>query len=328
MKKYSIILPVRNGGEYVKECVNSILSQTFAEFDLHVLDNCSSDGTLNWITSLKDERIIVIPSEKPLTIEDNWARILSIKRNEFITLIGHDDLLDTNYLEVMDKLIAENPDASLYQAHFRYIDAAGNFKRHCKPMDKIQYVHEFIGQQFFKTFDSMGTGYMMRSKDYDSLGGIPPYPNLIFADYELWVRLIALSYKATTHKECFSYREHNSVSRTTGETKYQEAFGRYVSFIKQIKDKDQTINEIVKRYGYSFLIYHCESLSHRLLKTPVKDRNLKVKEFINKCIHYAEMLIPGQAFEPRKVFRIKIAEHFDNSQIGRGIFKLYKAFSF
>ena len=52
MKKFSIILPVRNGGEYVKDCVRSILSQTVDEFDLIVLDNCSTDGTVEWINSL------------------------------------------------------------------------------------------------------------------------------------------------------------------------------------------------------------------------------------------------------------------------------------
>ena len=39
MKKFSIILPVKNGGEYVKECVRSILSQTLNDFNLLVLDN-------------------------------------------------------------------------------------------------------------------------------------------------------------------------------------------------------------------------------------------------------------------------------------------------
>ena len=39
-----------------------------------------------------------------------------------MTVIGHDDLLDNNYLDVMNALIAKYPNASLYQTHFRYID--------------------------------------------------------------------------------------------------------------------------------------------------------------------------------------------------------------
>jgi glycosyltransferase involved in cell wall biosynthesis len=74
MKKFTIILPVRNGGKYAKECVNSILAQTLNDFNLTVLDNCSTDGTLQWITALNDERIIIHPSSNPLSIEENWGR--------------------------------------------------------------------------------------------------------------------------------------------------------------------------------------------------------------------------------------------------------------
>src|SRR5579872_3781791 len=91
--KYSIILPVRNGGHYVKACVGSILAQTFVDFELLVLDNCSTDGTTEWLSTLKDPRIMIFPAEKPLTIEENWGRITRIPKKEFITLIGHDDIL-------------------------------------------------------------------------------------------------------------------------------------------------------------------------------------------------------------------------------------------
>ena len=54
--KFSIILPVRNGGEYVKECINSILAQSYMGFELLVFDNNSSDGTLEWLNSIDDKR--------------------------------------------------------------------------------------------------------------------------------------------------------------------------------------------------------------------------------------------------------------------------------
>ena len=78
----------------MKECVSSILAQTLGDFQLQVLDNCSTDGTVAYIQSLNDERITIYPAERPLTIEENWARITTIPKSEFITLIGHDDVLD------------------------------------------------------------------------------------------------------------------------------------------------------------------------------------------------------------------------------------------
>ena len=143
MAKFSIILPVRNGGDYVKECVNSILSQTFSDFNLIVLDNYSTDDTASWIKGLNNEKIIIYTADQPLRMEENWVRVTTVDKNEFMTIIGHDDILHSDYLETMNSLIIKHPDASLYQAHFKFIDANGALIRHCQPMAEIQYAHEF-----------------------------------------------------------------------------------------------------------------------------------------------------------------------------------------
>ena len=326
-KKYSIILPVRNGGAYVKQCVHSILQQSLQDFNLLVLDNASTDGTLDWIQSLKDERIICFPSEVSLSMTENWNRICTLPKNEFMTIIGHDDLLLPDYLKTMDQLIRENPDAGLYQAHFDFINAKGEFVHHCQPMAARQTAGEFITAQIRQTLDSMGTGYMMCSKDYDRLGGIPPhYPNLIFADYELWTRLTAISYKATTPDTCFQYRLHDSVSRlTTGEDD-QNAFIKYIQFLTTFQQSQPGIAQAVKTDGKRFLLYYCESLSHRLLKSPLSSRNTRVQEFVETCKSLAKTFIPGQTFEPEKVFRIKLAIMLDNSRPGRFVFQLAKKY--
>ena len=68
MKKITIILPVRNGGELVKECVQSILSQTYSDFDFIILDNHSDDGTYEWISSITDNRIKIFRSAETLSM--------------------------------------------------------------------------------------------------------------------------------------------------------------------------------------------------------------------------------------------------------------------
>lgn len=327
MKKFSIILPVRNGGHYVKECVASIFSQTRNDFSLEVLDNCSTDGTLEWIQSLNDDRITCHPADKPLTIEENWNRILSIPKNEFITLIGHDDLLHPHYLQTMDDLIGQHPQASLYQTHFIFIDAGGNKMRSCLLMAEVQSADEFLACQFTKTLDSMGTGYMMRSKDFDTVGGMGlAYPKLIFADYALWVKLILLSYKATAATTAFSYRLHNSVSKLTNGEEYQHAFGQYVYFLAGLRKVNVKIAAVLDMYGKQMLLYFCESLSHRLLKTPVAQRKTSVAAYIDKCRRYAKIVIPGQSFRPMLKPRILLAALLDNKP-GLSIFNFVKRYS-
>ncbi|GAC1456461.1 MAG: hypothetical protein NVSMB7_17720 [Chitinophagaceae bacterium] len=316
-----------NGGEYVKECVNSILAQTLNDFTLHVLDNCSTDGTREWVNSLKDDRILCYPSEKTLSIEENWNRVLAMPKNEFITLIGHDDLLHPHYLQTMANLIRQHPAASLYQAHFIFIDAVGTEIRPCLPMAEIQYADEFLAAEFTKTLDSMGTGYMMRSKDYNAAGGMTlDYPKLIFADYALWVKLILLNYKATTAVTAFSYRLHNNTSKLTNGEDYQQAFVEYMHFLAGLRSGNKQIAAVLDRYGKQMLLYFCESLSHRLLKTPINLRITTVAQYIHKCRRYASDLIPGQSFNPLLKPRILLALLLDNRP-GRFIFKRLKEYA-
>lgn len=324
MTKYSIILPVRNGGEYVKECIHGILAQQYTDFDLVVLDNNSSDGTIEWVKSINDSRIKLYCSNEDLTIEENWHRIIAVPKNEYITLIGHDDMLHPGYLLTMDELINQHPSASLYQTHFNYIDSTGQIVRHCKPMAYIQYAHEFLDCQMNQTLDSTGTGYIMRSRDYEIAGGISSaYPKLIFADYELWMKLISKSYKVTSPATCFSYRLHNSTSRLTNGEDYQKAFGIYMLFLNQIKKDNIKMEEVIRGSGKKMLLYFCESLSHRLLKTPANIRETSVSSFINKCREYARLLIPDQSFRPLVRQGILAAKLLDN-KAGLSLFGLYK----
>lgn len=322
--KFSILLPVRNGGEYLKECVSSILSQTRGDFNLHILDSGSTDGTINWLKVLDDERIIIHLTDEPLSIEANWARIATIKKNEFMTIIGHDDLLLPDYLRIMDGLIEKYPDASLYQSHFSFINAAGTELRKCQFMQGSLSAREFLSAEINETLDSMGTGYMMRSRDYDALGGIPTrYPNLIFADYELWMKLIMKGYLAISEEEGFCYRVHDSASRITNGEHYAEAFGHYINFLQDCKNQDPEIADAIGQLGKKFLMNFCERLSHRILKTEKKNRTITAGIFIDRCRDYAALLIPGQSFRPLSKPRILAARCLDNP-FGRPLFFFYK----
>lgn len=323
--KYSIILPVRNGGEYVKVCVNSILSQTLNDFNLLVLDNCSTDGTFEWIDGLKDERIKIFPAQKSLTIEENWSRITGIEKNEFITLIGHDDVLDNDYLQVMDLLIEKFPEASLYQTHFRFIDEHGKEISKCLPMTEVENAAAFLHSFLTDKIDIMGTGFLMRSKDYDAIGGIPFYPNLLFADFELWLNITLKSYKATAEKECFAFRKHVSTTTSSPDTKMQQAFGQFINYLKNLKEKDLLFKKEIEENGIAFIEFYCRGLAHRLMRTTKEKRNgLTVKSFLDDCKHYADELVPGNNYNPTNNKSVLLAKYIDSNTITRNMFLLFK----
>ncbi len=324
--KYSIILPVRNGGSYVKECVHSILSQTLPDFHFQILDNCSTDGTREWLESLNDPRITIYPADRSLTIEENWSRITTISKSEFITLIGHDDILDSHYLVTMDQLIAQHPTATLYQTHFRYIDSVGATLRLCKPMDERQNATEFLAFFLNRMIDVMGTGFMMRSADYDALGGIPPvYPNLLFADFELFVNLTDKSYKATAAAECFAFRLHQSTTTTSSDMKFQRAYQKFIEYLDMLSKENPAMKPVITKYALSFISYNCQSLSHRLLRTPkVKREGYHVADFITLNKQFADRLVPGNQFEPEHNFSVKLARQIDSNALTRSLFLAFK----
>lgn len=214
-RKFSVILPVRNGMPHIIDAVNSVLNQTFENFELHILDNKSTDGTLEWCKSIDDARVIVSVSKDPLSIEDSWGRIVNIDKSEFITMFAHDDILFPEFLENIDSLIRKYPDAKLYQTNGELIDYKGSLIRECQPINEVETSNDYLKARFSNNRDVFGTGYVMRAEAYDSLGGIPKFNKLSFADDALWLMLIGDGYKACCKLKSFQVRIHeNSTSAT------------------------------------------------------------------------------------------------------------------
>ncbi len=328
-KTFSIILPVRNGGEYVKDCISSILAQTCSDFELVVLDNASTDGTREWITALAHPQIRLIPSNEALSIEGNWARIRNISKNTFITLIGHDDLLEPHYLAEMKTLIEAYPDAGLYQSHFNYIDGTGKYLRACKPMDIKETAPELLQSFLRSEADIMGTGFMMRAADYDLVGGIPTYyPSLLFADLELWIRLTNPGYKATSPRTCFSYRLHQSTTKTSSDQTILLAMEQFVRFMMMLQANNQQFATVIEANGIGWIRQYARSLSHRLLRTPKSLRKgFTINHILANTKQYADWLIPGNHYQPGNDLQIRAARLIDATALTRGLFRWYKKIS-
>ncbi len=326
MPKFSIILPVRNGGEYVKICINSMLAQICQDFNIIVLDNCSTDGTREWLMSLNTEKITIIPAEKPLTIEENWSRAKDIQTNEFITLIGHDDVLYPNFLENINQLIEQYPTASLYHTHFNFINANGDVIRSSQSMPAYLTANELVKGFLTRSIDTMGTGYVMRATEYIAVGGIPvKYPSLLFADFDLWLSIAAKGGIAISSEKCFAFRVHQSMTGTSSDDKLQQGLRLYVQFLKQFKNNHPAINNTIQQYGSEFLLSCCKSYSHRLLRTSADKRNgLTVKSIVNDITQMAKELGVEKDYHPQKDFSIKISLLIDSNNFSRSLFLLFK----
>ena len=102
--KITVVVPVYNCENYISKCIDSILSQTFEEFTLILIDDGSKDlsGKVCDQYSKIDERIIVIHQEN-MGVSKTRRKGLEMAKSEYITFVDSDDYLDKYFLENMYK---------------------------------------------------------------------------------------------------------------------------------------------------------------------------------------------------------------------------------
>jgi glycosyltransferase involved in cell wall biosynthesis len=254
LPRFTIVLPVRNGGSYVKEAVESVLAQSVGDFTLEILENHSADGTAEWLETLQDARIHRWPAPAPLSIEENWRRAVALSKAEFMLFLGHDDRLDPDYLSVVDTLTRRAPDAALFTTHFRLIDAAGRVIRRSRPMPARETLADFLRSRLTSRTDMTAMGVAMRSRAHDAVGGIPAFAALAHADDALWLRVLGGSWKATAPEEAFSYRWHRA--STFGSLPWRAAvtaLEQFAAEVHALADTRADVAEIWRTHAARFL---------------------------------------------------------------------------
>ena len=97
----SICIPVYNGKQYIDKCIDSCLAQTYQNFELIICDDCSTDGTVDYIKSKfnGNEKIKLFQNSKNLGLVGNWNETLSHANGEYIKWLFQDDWIEQNALE-------------------------------------------------------------------------------------------------------------------------------------------------------------------------------------------------------------------------------------
>lgn len=257
---FSVILPVRNGWPYIKECVDSVLAQTHSELELNILDNQSTDETVPWVESLRDPRVKLFKSDRSLSIDESWSRAKHVETREFMTLIGHDDSFDPGFLAAIAALIERHPDARLYQTGARLINSEGARMRSCQPVAERETAVDYLRARFLGKRDVFGTGFVMRSADYRRVGGIPPFERLLFADDALWLALMEGSYKANDPRELFSVRIHpksESASLPNAWSSLLRGLNQFSEFLATYVPRNPEVREVIAELAPGFMLnYH------------------------------------------------------------------------
>lgn len=199
----SVLLPVHNASPFLKEAIDSVLNQTFQDFELVVIDDASTDGSAAILDDLHDPRIVRISFEENLGIVNALNSALKRVRGRYIARMDADDIAHPTRFEKQVKYLDRHPDTVVVGA---WIQCFGYVRR--------PYVHRYpICHDEIKCcllFESpfAHPAVMIRRAAMDNLD--QPYsPDFSYVeDWELWTRLIRTGDSANIPTPLLRYRIH------------------------------------------------------------------------------------------------------------------------
>lgn len=213
--KLSVCIPTYNGASYLAEAITSVLAQTWTDFELIIVDDCSTDATEAIVKSFADPRIKFYRNQTRLGLVGNWNRCLELASGQYSCIFHQDDVMMPENLAEKVNLLDHNPTVGMVYSEVLQIGPAEELIRAGWPVkpppDQIG-VHS--GLKFFKT-QLLGPntvscpGVVARKACYEKLGGFDP--RLPFtADWEMWLRLALFYDIAYLAQPLIKYRWHDS----------------------------------------------------------------------------------------------------------------------
>ena len=207
--RVSIVIPVYNREKYITLAVESVLRQTYTDWELIISDDGSTDGTLEMITefALHDSRIRVLTAEHRGAVHALIAGF-NAARGEFIGQLDSDDLLEPEAIELTVKALDEHPDWGMVYTNYRDIDEQGQLTRvgwRCS----IPYSSHTLLTAFM-TFHFR----LIRKSIYQKVGGFDPDFDRI-EDYELCMRLSEITEIGKIDEFLYQYRFHPDSLKST-----------------------------------------------------------------------------------------------------------------
>ena len=125
MPKVSVILPVYNAEKFLKEAIDSILNQTFTDFELLLINDGSTDRSEEIIKSYNDKRISYAKNEKNSGLINTLNRGIDLARGEYIARMDGDDIALPERFELQVKHLIKS-DAAILATTYYSVDETGN----------------------------------------------------------------------------------------------------------------------------------------------------------------------------------------------------------
>ena len=237
MPAVSIVLPVYNGERYLREALDSILGQSFNDWELICVNDCSTDTTPAILEEYraKDGRISIINND----INQKLPRSLNIgfaaAKGEFFTWTSDDNVYLPKAIETMRDFLVTNPTCPMVTADMEIIDSEGavgervNFER-----------------QTFYVRNSVGACFMYRRSVYEKIGGYD-VDKFLVEDYDYWLRIWRDCGEIRRIPQVlYRYRRHdNSLSITKMQLVRQRHINLIMDYLAALPSVDDEVRNAV-----------------------------------------------------------------------------------
>jgi len=249
----SVIIPTFNRRNWIGECLDSVLAQTHPNIEIIVVDDCSTDGTIDWLRSQpKYEKVKIHVQEKNggASIARNTG--IGMATGELIVFIDSDDMLMPEHIKTAVALFEKHPDLGLFCCDSTMIDADGNvilggktWHQNLAEAKKYDISTRFRSLQDIFMFSNCFPGFTLRREVFEELGG---FVQSIFPadDYDLALRVAGSKWKVYyLHQPLCLRREHDG--QCSGIRNSVKTQVKLIDALKQAVDRNPAeLNDKVK----------------------------------------------------------------------------------
>ncbi|MBD2655385.1 glycosyltransferase [Synechocystis sp. FACHB-383] len=240
--KVTVLMPVYNGEKYLREAIDSILHQTFIDFEFLIIDDGSTDNSIEIIKSYKDNRIILIKNNYNQGLVYSLNRGLNLARGIYIARMDCDDISLPERFKKQVDFLDKNPEIGLLGTWVKVIDK----NKLCQAY--WQYPIEDMSIKWSLCFccPFAHPSVMYRKKIILNQGG---YSKILSdsEDYDLWSKLSKVTQMHNLPEIALFYRQHASNITKTQNSQRQSASTQIIK---------KNINEILNRdIGYELAYF-------------------------------------------------------------------------
>lgn len=200
----TVLMSVYNGEKYLREAIDSILTQAFRDFEFLIINDASTDRSREIILSYSDPRIRLIDNEENIGLTRSLNKGLELAKGKYIARMDADDISMPERLEKQVRFMEENPDIAVLGSWAWVIDENNRINGELRTLTDFDllFLEIFFSNPFVHSSTLMRTAFINKIGGYDK-----QYERT--QDYDLWVRVIANGGKVLNVPEfLIKYRSH------------------------------------------------------------------------------------------------------------------------